>query len=153
MRFIFVVLITLIYASVPAFADYSGPFSPTGPLAFTPATIVNPTDPAYGVKCDGVADDTMPLQNWVNAVVATGAKGVLPVGTCLTTGLTIDVSAASLGIIIEGSTATITGTTCSAGEVSLPPLWHRSWESSFIHSDAIHAIASAASTPASVGSE
>lgn len=102
MRFIFVVLITLIYASVPAFADYSGPFSPTGPLAFTPATIVNPTDPAYGAKCDGATDDTSALQAWVNAVIATGAKGELPVGTCLTTGLTIDVSSSGKGILIEG---------------------------------------------------
>ena len=100
-------LLSLIFSifAATAFADYSGPFSPTGPLAFTPATIVNPTDPAYGAKCDGVTDDTSALQSWANAVVATGAKGVLPVGTCLTTGLTIDVSAASLGIIIEGAGA------------------------------------------------
>lgn len=50
-----------------------------------------------------------------------------------------------------GSAATITGTTCAAGEYTIPPLWHRSWEGSFIPTDAIHAIASAASTPATVG--
>ena len=50
-----------------------------------------------------------------------------------------------------GATATISGTNCSAGEITLPPLWHRSWEGSFIPSDAIHAISSSSSTPASVG--
>ena len=52
-----------------------------------------------------------------------------------------------------GAPATISGTTCAAGEISLPPLWHRSWEGAFIPTDALHAIASAASTPASVGAK
>lgn len=50
-----------------------------------------------------------------------------------------------------GAAATITGTACAAGEYTLPPLWHRSWENSFVPSDVIHAIASAASTPVTVG--
>jgi hypothetical protein len=49
-----------------------------------------------------------------------------------------------------GATATISGTTCSAGEITLPPLWRQSWESSFVPPDAIHAISSAASTPVTV---
>lgn len=52
-----------------------------------------------------------------------------------------------------GATATISGTTCAAGEITLPPLWHRSWENNFIPNDAIHAIASAASTPMTVGAK
>jgi hypothetical protein len=52
-----------------------------------------------------------------------------------------------------GAAATISGTSCAAGEITLPPLWHRSWEGSFIPTDALWAIASAASTPASVGAK
>jgi hypothetical protein len=50
-----------------------------------------------------------------------------------------------------GATATINGVVCAAGEITLPPLWHRSWEGAFVPTDAIHAIASATSTPATVG--
>lgn len=52
-----------------------------------------------------------------------------------------------------GAAATISGTTCGAGEVTLPPLWHRSWENSFLPTDAIHIIASATSTPITVGAK
>jgi hypothetical protein len=52
-----------------------------------------------------------------------------------------------------GAAATISGTSCAAGEITLPPLWHRSWEGGFVPSDALHAIASAASTPLSVGAK
>ena len=51
-----------------------------------------------------------------------------------------------------GSAAVIYGTTCAAGNITLPPLWRQSWGTSdTIPTDAIHAIASAASTPASIG--
>jgi hypothetical protein len=52
-----------------------------------------------------------------------------------------------------GAIATITGTACAAGEITLPPLWHRSWEDNFVPTDAIHVIASAASTPLAVGAK
>lgn len=60
-------------------------------------------------------------------------------------------SATATVCINFGATATISGTTCAAGEITLPPLWHRSWENSFVPSDAIHAISSAAATPVTVG--
>jgi hypothetical protein len=52
-----------------------------------------------------------------------------------------------------GAAATITGTQCAAGEITLPPLWHRSWPDggTLVPTGAVHAIASAASTPVSVG--
>jgi hypothetical protein len=62
-------------------------------------------------------------------------------------------SASATVCINFNATATISGTSCSTGEIALPPLWHRSWEGSFVPTDAIHAIASAASTPASVGAK
>jgi len=62
-------------------------------------------------------------------------------------------SATATVCINFGATATISGTLCAAGEYTLPPLWHRSWENNFIPTDAIHAIASAASTPLTVGAK
>lgn len=50
-----------------------------------------------------------------------------------------------------GATATIAGTQCAAGEIALSPGWHRSWEGSFVPSDTVHAIASAAGTQVAVG--
>jgi hypothetical protein len=46
-----------------------------------------------------------------------------------------------------GGTAIING----AGSITLGPLGHRSWEGSFVPSDAVNCIASAGSTPATVG--
>lgn len=53
-----------------------------------------------------------------------------------------------------GGTATApTAGVCPAGEIGLPPGWHRSWEADYVPSDAISAISSAASTPATVGAK
>lgn len=52
-----------------------------------------------------------------------------------------------------GAVATISGTTCAAGEITLPPLWHRSWENNLVPNDAIHAIASAGATPMTLGTK
>jgi hypothetical protein len=55
-----------------------------------------------------------------------------------------------------GAVATISGTACAAGEITLPPLPNqasdKTWQNNFVPSDVIHAIASAASTPITVGS-
>lgn len=60
---------------------------------------------------------------------------------------------ATICISFGASAATITGTTCAAGEITLPPLWHRSWEGIFVPVDAIRAISSVASTPMTIGSK
>lgn len=52
-----------------------------------------------------------------------------------------------------GAPATITGSVCAPGEITIPPLWHRSWEGNFVPVDAVHAIASAGATPATVGAD
>lgn len=43
--------------------------------------------------------------------------------------------------------ATISGTTCAAGEILLPPLCGQDWSTPFAPGYEVHAIASAASTP------
>ena len=87
---------------------------------------------------------------------ATGAYSSVTVGTSDSTIVAagtafyfldiINASPSATICINFGATATISGTTCAAGEITLPPLWHRSWEGSFIPTDAIHAIASARKT-------
>lgn len=48
-----------------------------------------------------------------------------------------------------GAAATISGTACPAGEITIPALWHRSWVNQEVPVGSVHAIASAASTPVS----
>ncbi len=96
-----------------------------------------------------------------NVTSGSGAYTGVTVGTADSTILTastaqyfldlVNNSATATICINFGTTATILGSACSAGEITIPPLWHRSWEQNFIPTDAIHAIASGASTPATVG--
>ncbi len=37
----------------------------------------------YGAKCDGTSDDTQSIQRAINAAVASGARLLLPAGTCI----------------------------------------------------------------------
>ena len=62
-----------------------------------------------------------------------------------------NLSATATICISFGSTATISGSQCAAGEIALPPLWHRSWEGTFVPTDAVHEISNGAATPMSVG--
>jgi hypothetical protein len=94
---------------------------------------------------------------------ATGAYAPATVGTTDSTILAASTAAVFLDLVNNspsaticinfGATATISGTTCAAGEVTLPPLWAKTYEADYVPTDAIHAIASAASTPASVGAK
>ena len=52
-----------------------------------------------------------------------------------------------------GAAAVISAGTCAAGNVTLPPLFHRSWEANFFPTDAIHAVASSAGVPATVAAK
>ena len=122
-------------------------------LLASPALAQTHTDKS-GTIVPGVA----PVPN-----LGTGAYSSVTVGTSdstiLSTGSAyyfldlVNLSPAATICLNLGAPATISGTTCAAGEISLPPLWHRSWEGAFIPTDALHAIASAASTPASVGAK
>jgi len=62
-----------------------------------------------------------------------------------------------LDLVNESATATVacalgaTAVLNGAGSITLPPLWHRSWEGTFVPTDAVNCIASAGSTPATIG--
>lgn len=62
-------------------------------------------------------------------------------------------NSAMVCISLGNAAATITGTQCSAGEIPLPPGFHKSFEDNFVPTDAVHAISSASSTPITVGVE
>jgi hypothetical protein len=47
-----------------------------------------------------------------------------------------------------GGNATLSGTACASGEITLPPLFHRSWEGSYIPLDAISALSTTATAAA-----
>ena len=90
---------------------------------------------------------------YASATVGTTDSTILAAGTAYYLLDLINDSPSATICINFGATATISGTSCAAGEITLSPLWHRSWEGSFIPTDAVHAIASAASTPVSVGAK
>lgn len=52
-----------------------------------------------------------------------------------------------------GATATISGTQCTAGEISVAPLGNVYWSGNYVPPDAVHAIASAASVPFTYGAK
>lgn len=62
-----------------------------------------------------------------------------------------NLSATATVCINFGAAATISTTTCAAGEIAIGPLASKTWQNNFVPSDVIHAIASAASTPVTVG--
>ena len=127
-------------------------------LAASLAAISLASAQTHADKSGTIVPGAAPVPN-----VATGAYASATVGTADSTILAassafyfLDIlnNSASATICINfGATATISGSTCAAGEISLPPLWHRSWEGSFVPTDAVHAIASAASSPVSVGAK
>jgi hypothetical protein len=55
--------------------------SPTGPLSFTPAKVLNPKDPPFNALCDGSTDDSAALTRWAGAIT-TGTHAVIP-GSCI----------------------------------------------------------------------
>lgn len=58
-------------------------------------------------------------------------------------------ASATVAFCFGACTAVING----QGSITLPPNWHRSWEGTFVPTDAVHWIASAASTPVTVGTK
>jgi len=90
---------------------------------------------------------------YVSATVGTADSTILNASSAFYLLDVINLSPTATICLNFGATATISGTACSAGEIALPPLWHRSWEGALIPTDALHAVASAASTPASIGAK
>jgi hypothetical protein len=88
-----------------------------------------------------------------SATIGTSDSIILNAGSAFYLLDIVNLSSTATICLSFGAAATISGATCAAGEIALPPLWHRSWEGALIPTDALHAIASAASTPASVGAK
>lgn len=85
--------------------------------------------------------------------VGTSASTIIVASACKVFCDVYNTSSTATICINVGAAATISNGSCAAGEITLPPLWHRSWEGTYVPSDAVSAIASAASTPATVGAK
>jgi hypothetical protein len=85
------------------------------------------------------------------ATVGTSASTIVAAGAARVFLDLFNTSATATVCINIGATATITGTQCAAGEITLPPLSNKTWEGSYVPSDAISAIASASGTQFAIG--
>jgi len=89
-----------------------------------------------------------------SVTIGTSASTVIAAAACKVFCDILNNSATATVCVNVGGTATApTAGVCPAGEITLPPYWHRSWEADYVPSDAISAISSAASTPATVGAK
>lgn len=88
-----------------------------------------------------------------SATVGTSASTIITAAACKVFCEVVNNSQTATVCINVGATATISTGVCAAGEITLPPLWHRSWEGSYVPSDAISAIASSGSTPVATGAK
>jgi len=85
------------------------------------------------------------------AAVGTSAASILSASVASQFLTIINLSQSATVCLKFGGTATISGTQCAAGEIPLLPLNHVTWDGNFVPTDAVSAIASAASTPVTVG--
>ena len=90
---------------------------------------------------------------------APGVYAAATVGTTASTLLAANTAKVFLDIVNVSPTATLwvsvggTAVAGAAGTIPLPPGWHRSWEGSYVPSDAISCIASAAATSVTIGAK
>jgi hypothetical protein len=89
----------------------------------------------------------------------TGAYAAATITNSSTLALAASTAVVFLDIVNESATATIacnfggTAVINGAGSITIPPNWHRSWEGSFIPTDALNCISSVASSAASIGAK
>lgn len=127
----------------------AGPASGTANVDISPASF--PSIDGSTVKAiTGALNVT---GGYASAIIGTGDSTPVAAGVAKSFLDLVNLSPTATVCINFGSAATITGTACAAGEIALPPLWHRSWEANFVPADAIHAIASAASVPFTIGAK
>lgn len=116
---------------------------------------------AYGSGGGGgggsVTQGTVP---WIDGPTkGTGAYSAATIGASSAQVLAAGAAAVFLDIMNESTTATIacnfggTAIINGAGSITIPPGWHRSWEGTFVPTEAVNCIASAASTPAAIGAK
>jgi len=141
----------------PSFADAQVAGSPVqiqDPSTLKSATVNS--DGSLKVNMSGGGGTFLPTNSsgaYSAVTIGTTASTIITAGACKVFCDIVNDSPTATICISVGSTATITGSACAAGEITIPPLWHRSWEGSYVPSDAISAIASSSSTPGAVGAK
>lgn len=123
------------------------------------AQTFDPTTGQQIVQCPTCPGGSSPSTVTSKPTVGTGAYSGTTVGTSSSTA-TITTPTVFLDIVNASATATVAFCfgACTAvingnGSITLPPNWHRSWEGTFVPTDAVHWIASVAATPVSVGTK
>ena len=96
------------------------------------------TNPTTGVQSPGYVPESVPG-------VPYSASSPIPSAIVPSSGAG-NYAAATIACAF-GAPAVLNG----AGSITLPPLWHRSWEGSFVPTDAVNCISSVAATPATIG--
>jgi len=99
-----------------------------------------------------VSGTTVPTRN-------TGAYAAATITNSSAQALAAATAVTFLDIVNESATATIacnfggTAVINGAGSITIPPNWHRSWEGSFVPTDAVNCISSVASSAATIGAK
>jgi hypothetical protein len=145
-------------------ADYSIPI-PNGPTALVMAFVCTMSSvpkqcPAHVlIDSTGVEKGTPSNPLTVSAAPksAAGAYAAATIGTTSAQVLAPGAASVFLDINNDSVTATIAcnfggaAAITGAGSITIPPLSSRTWGGSFVPSDAVNCIASAAATPATIG--
>ncbi len=116
------------------------------------------TNNSTGQQSPGYVPESSPGVPYTNTPLkGTGAYSAVTVGASSAQALAAATATVFLDIVNESASATVacafgaTAVINGAGAITLPPLWHRSWEGTFVPTDAVNCIASAGSTPATIG--
>ena len=124
------------------------------------------TNPTTGVQSPGYVPESVPGVPYSasspipSAIVPSSGAGnyaAATIGVASAQAVAASTATVFLDLVNESATATIAcafgapAVLNGAGSITLPPLWHRSWEGSFVPTDAVNCISSVAATPATIG--
>ena len=124
------------------------------------------TNPTTGVQSPGYVPESAPgvpysasnpIPSGSVPTGGTGSYSAATIGAASGQAVAAGTAVVFLDLVNQSATATIAcafgapAVLNGAGSITIPPLWHRSWEGSFVPTDAVNCIASAAATPATIG--
>lgn len=122
-------------------------------ICFVPYSVSNPLNTTGTFTGTVVSGPTNSAGAYSGVTVGTSSGSILAASTAKVYADFANQSPTATICLSTTNPATITGTACAAGEITLPPLWEKSFEGTYVPSDQWFAIASAASTPLTVGAK
>ena len=115
-----------------------------------------PVSNLYPLPISGTGINILPTNSsgaFSGVTVGTSAATIIAAAACKVYCMVHNASLTATVCLNPNGVATISGTQCAAGELSESPLSTWWWDASYVPSDAISAIASAASTQVTVGAK